>query len=88
MKHFLEQYYIEPDLIKKLEVEEDDELSDDEKVTILSQLKTEKKQIQLRLASQATTAKQIHRVVKADERNDDDQMSATVVDEQNNVNQK
>ena len=57
-------------------------------MTILFQLKTEKKQIQLRLASQATTAKQIHRVVKADERNDDDQMSATVVDEQNNVNQK
>ena len=30
MKHFLEEYYIELNLIKKPEVEEDDGLSDDE----------------------------------------------------------
>ena len=29
MEHFLEEYYIEPDLIKKPEVEENDELSGD-----------------------------------------------------------
>ena len=30
MKHFLEEYYIEPDLLKKPDVEENDELGDGE----------------------------------------------------------
>ena len=59
MKHFLEEYYIEPDLLKKPMVEEDDESSDDEIVDKFVPVEMVKKQIQLRLASQTTTTKQI-----------------------------
>ena len=59
MKHFLEEYYIEPDLLKKPMVEEDDESSDDEIFDKFVPVEMVKKQIQLRLASQTTTTKQI-----------------------------
>ena len=59
MKHFLEEYYIEPDLLKKPMVEEDDELSDDEIFDEFVPVEMVKKQIQLRLASQTMTTKQI-----------------------------
>ena len=59
MKHFLEEYYIEPDLLKKPMVEEDDESSDDEIFDKFVPVEMVKKQIQLRLASQMTTTKQI-----------------------------
>ena len=59
MKHFLGEYYIEPDLLKKPMVEEDDESSDDEIFDKFVPVEMVKKQIQLRLASQTTTTKQI-----------------------------
>ena len=59
MKHILEEYYIELDLIKRPEVEEDDESSVDEISDEFVQVEDGEEIIQLRLASQTMTTKQI-----------------------------
>ena len=78
-KHFLEEYYTEPDLVKKPEVQEDDELSDgeisDEWVPVEDKEETNTVEFSERNDGNETSA-----VVEADERNDNDLMNATVVD--------
>ena len=59
MKHFLEEYYIELNLIKKPEVEEDDGLSGDEISDKFVSVEDREEQIQLSLASQTMATKQI-----------------------------
>ena len=87
MKHFLDEYYREPDVIKKLEVEEDDELRDDgisdEFVPVEGGEETNIVEV-----SEPNDDKETNTVAEADERNDDDRMNATVVDEWNNGNEK
>ena len=55
---YLEEYYVEPDLIKKPEVEEYHELSDD-KISDEFVPVEDGKETQLRLGSQTMTTKQI-----------------------------
>ena len=85
MKHFLEEYYIELNLIKKPEVVEDDELSDDEIsdkfVPVEGGEVTKIVEVSKSIDDNKTT------VVEADEWNDD-WMNATVVDEWTNGNEK
>ena len=75
----MEEYYTEPDLVKKPEVQEDDELSDgeisDEWVPVEDEEETNTVEFSERNDGNETSA-----VVEADERNDDDLMNATVVD--------
>ena len=86
IKHFLEEYYIEPDLIKKPEVEEGDELSDDEISDEFVPVEDGEETNTVEV-SEPNDDNQTN-TVEADERNDDDQMNATVVDERNNGNEK
>ena len=85
MKHFLEEYYIELNLIKKPEVVEDDELSNDEIsdkfVPVEGGEVTKIVEVSKSNDDNKTT------VVEADEWNDD-WMNATVVDEWTNGNEK
>ena len=87
IKHFLENYYIEPDLIKKPEIEEDDELSDDEIsdefVPVEDGEETNTVEVKEPNYDNETST-----IVGADERNDDDRMNATAVDVRNNGNEK
>ena len=87
MKHFLEEYYIEPDLIKKPEVEEDDELSDDkisdEFIPVEDVEETNTGEV-----SEPNNDNETNTGIDADERNDEDRMNAIVVDEGNNSNEK
>ena len=75
---YLEEYYVEPDLIKKPEVEEYHELSDDkisdEFVPVEDGKETNKVEVREPNDDNETNA-----VVEADERNDDDRINATVV---------
>ena len=87
MKHFQEKYYIEPDLIKKPEIEEDEELSDyeisDEFVPVEDGEETNTVEVREPNDDNETST-----IVEADERNDDDRMNATAVDVRNNGNEK
>ena len=87
MKHFMEEYYIETDLTKKPEVDENDELSNeeisDEFVPVEEGEETNAVEVSVPNDDNGTNI-----VVKADERNDDDRINATVVDERNNCNGK
>ena len=81
MKHFLEEYYMKP------EIEEDYELSDDkisdEFVPVKDREETNPVEV-----SEANPDNETNTVVEADEWNDDDQMKSTVADEWNNGNEK
>ena len=87
MKHFLEDYYIEPDLIKKTGIEEDDELSDGEISDKFVPVE-EGEEINTVEVSEPNDDNEINTVVEADERNDDGRMNATVVNEWSNGNGK
>ena len=77
LKHFMEEYYIEPDLTKKPEVEENDELSNeeisDEFVPVEEGEETNAVEVSVPNDDNGTNI-----VVKSDERNDDDRINATV----------
>ena len=79
MKHFLDKYYIETELIKRPEVEEDDELSDDEIsdefVPVEDGEETNTVQV-----SEPNDDNETNTVVQADEQDDDNRINATVVD--------
>ena len=81
-KHFLEEYYIELDLIRKLELEEGNELSD-KFVPVEDREETNTIEV-----SKPNDDNETNTVVETDERNDDDRMNATVVNERNNDNKK
>ena len=87
MEHVLEEYYIEPDLIKKPEVEKDDELSgdwiSDEFVSV-----EDGEETNTLVVSEPNDDNKTNTIVEADERNDDDRMNATVVGERDNGNEK
>ena len=87
MKHFLENYYIEPDLIKKPEIEEDDEWSDDEISDEFVPVEDgeETNTVEVR---EPNDDNETSTIVGADERNDDDRMNATAVEVRNNGNEK
>ena len=87
IKHFSEEYYIEPDLIKKPEVEEADELNDDEISDKFIPVEDGEETNTVEV-SEPNDDNETNTVVEADERNDDDRMNATVVDERNNGNEK
>ena len=87
MKHFLENYYIEPDLIKKPEIEEDDELSDDEISDEFVPVEDGEETNTVEV-SEPYDDNETNTLVEADERNDDDRVNATVVDERNNDSKK
>ena len=69
---YLEEYYTEPDLIKKPEVEEYDELSDDEisEEFVPVEDGEETSTVEVR---KPNDNKKTNTVVEADERNDDDE---------------
>ena len=73
----MEEYYIEPDLTKKPEVEENDELSNeeisDEFVPVEEGEETNAVKVSVPNDDNGTNI-----VVKSDERNDDDRINATV----------
>ena len=75
---YLEEYYIEPDLIKKPEVEECHELSDDkisdEFVPVEDGKETNTVEVR-----EPNDDNEINTVVDADKRNDDHRINATVV---------
>ena len=79
MKHFLGKYYIETELIKRSEVEENDELSDyvisDEFVPVEDGEETNTVQV-----SEPNDDNETNTVVQADEQDDDNRINATVVD--------
>ena len=87
MKHFMDEYFMEPDLIKKSEVEEDHELSDD---------KISDQFVPVEDGEEANTVEvsipnddnETNTAVEANERIDDDRMNSTVVDERNKGNEK
>ena len=87
MKHFLEEYYIDSDLIKNPEVEEDEELRDheisDEFVPVEDG--EEKNTVEV---SKPNDDNETNTVAETDEQNDDDPRNATVVDQRNNGNEK
>ena len=85
MRHFLEEHYIELDLLP--EVEEDDELSDDEigDEFVLVEDGEETNTVEV---SEPNDDSETNTVVEADERNDDNRINATAVDERNNGNEK
>ena len=87
MKHFLEEFYIDSDLIKKPEVEEDEELRDDEISDEFVPVEDgeEKNTVEV---SEPNDDNETNTVAETDERNDDDPRNATVVDQRNNGNEK
>ena len=70
MKHFLKEQYIESDLIKKLEVEEDDELSNDEISDRFVPVEDGEETSTVEV-SEPNDDNETNTVVEADERNDD-----------------
>ena len=78
----MEEYYIELDLIRKLELEEGNELSD-KFVPVEDREETNTIEV-----SKPNDDNETNTVVETDERNDDDRMNATVVNERNNDNKK
>ena len=87
MEHVLEEYYIEPDLIKKPEVEKDDELSGDWISDEFASVEDGEETNTL-VVSEPNDDNKTNTIVEADERNDDDRMNATVVGERDNGNEK
>ena len=87
MEHFLEEYYIEPDLIKKPEIEENDELSGDQISDEFVSVE-DGEETNTVVVSEPNDGNKTNTVVEADERNDDDRMNATVVGERDNGNEK
>ena len=87
MKHFLDEYNIEPYLIKKPEVEGDDELNDDEISDEFVPVEDGEETNTVEV-SQPNDDNEANTVVEAHEGKDDHRMNATVVDERNNDNEK
>ena len=87
MKHFLGEYNIEPYLIKKPEVEGDDESNDDEISDEFVPVEDGEETNTVEV-SEPNDDNEANKVVEADEGNDDHRMNATVVDERNNDNEK
>ena len=83
----MDEYFMEPDLTKKSEVEEDHELSDD---------KISDQFVPVEDGEEANTVEvsipnddnETNTAVEANERIDDDRMNSTVVDERNKGNEK
>ena len=87
MKYFMDEYFMEPDLIKKSEVEEDHELSDDkisdQFVPVEDGEETNTVEVSIPNDDNETNT-----AVEANEQINDDRMNATVVDERNKGNEK
>ena len=87
MKHFLDEYNIEPYLIKKPEVEGDDELNDDEISDEIVPVEDGEETNTVEV-SEPNDDNEANTVLEAHEGNDDHRMNATVVEERNNDNEK
>ena len=87
MKHILEEYYIELDLIKRPEVEEDDESSVDEISDEFVPVE-DGEEINTVKVSEPNDDNETNIAVEVDEPNDVDRVNTTVFDERNNSNEK
>ena len=81
MKHFLEEYYMKP------EIEEDYELSNDEISDEFVPVK-DREETNTVEVSEPNPDNETNTVLEADEWNDDDEVKSTVADEWNNDNEK